>query len=285
MDEERVPVFPRQHIPVARPGGPLWLGAVELGAPLALGQRALVVGPPRSGKTTLLQQIAASIAHHRPHVELHAVLVDRPIEEFMEWRVLLPRESVHGSSSDEGPAQHIAIDHVFDAASDIAGSGGDAVVLVDSLAALARAFNVTADEDERVLTGGLLQHALRDTRARFGLGRALEPDGSLTVVATAGVDTGSELDDVVYHELAGTGNMELRLGAAARDAGLFPPIDMAGSGARHDEHILGEHEAMRRALLRAKVVEHGETAGLALLLEELDSAGSLDALLDAATAG
>jgi transcription termination factor Rho len=277
---ERVPVYPNQHVPLVRADGPVWLGALELAAPLALGQRALVVGPSRTGKTAVLREVGRALTAAVPGIEVHVLLVDRPVEEFMEWRADLPHASVHGSSSEEGPEAHVAVDAVFDAAVAAAEAGRDAAVLVDSLAALARALNVVGEEDARILTGGILQQALRDTRARFATGRAYEPSGSLTIVATADVDTHSELDDVVFHELVGTGNMEIRMSADAADAGLFPPVDIAASGARHDEAIVGEAGARARAELRAEVAHHGITAGLALLLGELDRAGSLAALLE-----
>lgn len=275
----RLPVFPHEHVPLHRPDGPWRLHAVELAACLGLGQRALVVGPPRSGKTTLLREVARSIVHHRPQIETHVLVVDQAVEEFMEWRADLPGATVHGTSSDAGPEEHVEIEHVFERAAAVAAQGGDALVLVDSLGSLARALNATMQEDERVLTGGLMQSALRETRSFFGAARAYESNGSLTVIAVAGIDTSNELDDVVFHELVGTGNMELRLSAAARDAGLYPALDVAGSGTRRAEAIVGVEEADRRAALRAQVTAHGETAGLALLYAELERAGSLQALL------
>lgn len=276
---ERTPVFPSRHVPLPRDGGPAWLHALELATCLALGQRALIVGPPGSGKSTVLREVGLSIAHHAPHATIDVVIIDQRVEEQMEWRASLPSARLHATASDASPAEHVAVVEAMVDAERRAAAGGDAVVLVDSLAALARALNATHEDSDRVLTGGLLATALRDTRLRFGAGRALEPDGSLTVVATAAIDTGSELDDVVFHELVGTGNMDVRLSPEALAAGLFPPLDVASSGARHEAGVLGTDEADARADLRAEVARHGPAAGLALLLAELDRAGSLAALL------
>jgi transcription termination factor Rho len=255
------------------------LHAAELAGPLALGQRALVVGPPGTGKTTVLRAAGAALLAARPGIDLHVVLVDRPVEEFLEWRYELPGAQVHGTASDEPPEAHARVDEPFARAVEVAADGGDAAVLVDSLAALARALNVVLPHDERILTGGIMATALRETRQLFGLARAYDEGGSLTIVATADVDTGSELDDVVFHELVGTGNMELRLSEEVRQAGLLPALDVAGSGARHVEGILGDELADRRARLRADVTAQGPGAGLALLLGELERAGDLAALL------
>lgn len=273
---QRAPIFPHEHVPVARDDGPIWLHAVELAAPVALGQRALIVGPPGSGKTTLLHEIGRSLLQRVPGLEAHVVIVDQRPEERGEWRRWLPGATVHGTTSDASPAEHADVAHVFGAATELSGAGGNVLVLIDSLAALARAFNATAEESDRVLTGGLLASALREVRMCFGAGRALHPDGSLTVIATAAVDTGAELDEVVFQELVGTGNMEIRLSGEAMAAGLFPPLDIGASGARRDDDILGLDEADRRASLRGKVSAHGTTAGLQLLLHEIERAGSLD---------
>lgn len=275
----RTPVFPHEHLPVARPAGPSWLHAVELAAPLALGQRALVVGPSRSGKTTVLRELARSVAAQRPAARIDVVLVDRPLEEFLEWRADVPEARVHGTASDDPPEEHVSLARVFESAAEHAAAGHDAALFVDSLAALARALNVVLPEDERVLTGGIMATALRETRRLFGLARTYQEGGSLTIVAVAAVDTGDELDDVVFHELVGTGNMELRMDPQVRDAGLFPPLHITGSGARHTEGIIGEDEADNRARLRAEIAAQGPSAGLSLLLGELERAGGLEPLL------
>ena len=274
--------YPSHHVPVAYPGGPFWMHAVELAACLALGQRALVVGPPGSGKTTLLMQIGRAINVTEPDAETHVLLIDRPVEEFLEWRADLPAAHVHGTSTDDDVEDHTGVDAPFAHAQERLEQGLDTVLLIDSLAAFARALNATLPYDERILTGGIMMTALQATRQRFATARALEGGGSITIVATASMDTGSELDDVVFHELVGTGNMEIRLSAEARDARLFPALDIAASGARHTELIVGEYAARARGELRSQVSAHGITAGLSLLLGQLESTGDLNSLLDQA---
>lgn len=279
--------FPHRHVPIARAGGPRQAIPLELAAPLALGQRGLVVAPPRTGATTVLRWLGGALADAVPGIELHAILVDRPVEDQLEWREELPAARITGTSSDvAGPEEHVALTHVFTHAAERATAGHDVAVLVDSLASLARALAATSDHaDGRVLDGGLPQAALRELRGLFGLARAapVEHDdaGSLTILATVQVETELELDEVVLHELVSTGNVEWRLDADAMRVGLFPPVDILGSGARRSELIIGEHEADRRALLRAEVDRHGTVAGLGLLVDQIDDLGSLDAVLDA----
>jgi transcription termination factor Rho len=253
--------------------------AVELAACLALGQRALVVGGPNSGKSTILREIMESVHTNLPGTDMFAIAIDQRPEEIVDWRMEMPWATIHGTESDAPPEAHTDLEHIFDEATAIADSGGNAFIAIDSLATLARALNATLPETDRVLSGGLMATALKETRRHFSLARAYEEGGSLTIVATASVDTGAELDDVVFHELVGTGNMEIRLNPEAQMAGLFPPLDLQGSGTRKDEGIIGNDEAYRRAQLRARVIEAGESGGLMLLFDELDRHRSLEALL------
>jgi transcription termination factor Rho len=219
-------------------------------------------------------------------VELHVVLIDQPVEEHLEWRDELPSATVVGTTSEvEGPENHLRLVTVFTAAAEQAASGAHVAVLVDSLGALARALAATHDHsDGRVLDGGLPQTALRELRSWFGLARAGErgddASGSLTILATVQTDTAQHLDEVILHELVGTGNVEWRLDTEAMQAGLFPPVDILASGARRTELIVGEAEADRRAALRARIDELGTIAGLGTLINQLDELGTLDAVLD-----
>ncbi len=284
-----VVVFPHHHVPIARAGGPRQAIPLELAAPLALGQRGLVVGPQRTGATTVLRWLGQALVDGVPGIELYAILVDRPVEEHAEWREELPTARVSGTTSEvAGPEEHVALAHVFDDAAAHAASGAHVAVLVDSLGALARALAATHDHgDGRVLDGGLPQTALRELREWFGRARAEGSSaaavGSLTILATVQADTQSQLDDVILHELVGTGNVEWRLDRETMDAGLFPPVDILASGARRTELIVGEEEADRRAVLRAHVDSHGTVAGLGTLMTLLDEHLTLDGVLDAVT--
>jgi transcription termination factor Rho len=275
-------VFPHRHVPIARPGGPRQAIPLELAAALAHGQRGLVIGAQRTGATTVLRWLGGALAD--AGAEVHAVLVDRPVEEQLEWREELPAARVVGTTSEvEGPEDHLRLARVFDEAAQAAEGGRDVAVLVDSFGALARALAATHDHaDGRVLDGGIPQTALRELRGWFSRARAAEGDaaGSLTIIGTALVESAQQLDEVVLHELVGTGNVEWRLDADAMRAGLFPPVDVLASGARRTELIVGEDEADRRARLRAEVDRHGVTAGLGLLVDRIDDLGSLDAVLD-----
>lgn len=287
MDPDAVPTaaFPHRHVPIARDGGPRQAIPLELAAPLALGQRGLVIAPQRSGATTVLRWLGGALAD--ADVDVRVLLVDRPVEEHLEWREELPGAAVTGTTSDvEGPEDHLRLASAFGDAAAAAAGGLHVAVLVDSLGSLARALAATHDHsDGRVLDGGLPQSALRELRGWFGLaraGRAEDPAaGSLTIIGTMHVETTQELDEVVLHELVGTGNVEWRLDGDAMRAGLFPPVDVVASGARRTELILGEEAADRRALLRAEVDRHGTIAGLGLLVQQLDELGSLDEVLDA----
>lgn len=281
--------FPHRHVPIARPGGPRQAIPLELAAVLALGQRGLVVAPQRVGATTVLRWLGGALVDAVPQLQLHVVLVDQPIEEHGEWCEELPSAQVTGTSSDvAGPEEHVALARMFDDAAASASAGAHVAVLVDSLGALARALAATHDHsDGRVLDGGLPQTALRELREWFGRARTGEPGddaaGSLTILATVLADTQSPLDEVVLHELVGTGNVEWRLDREAHEAGLFPPVDILASGARRTELIIGEPEADRRAALRAHVDSHGTVAGLGTLMTLLDEHLTLDGVIAAVT--
>jgi len=283
--------FPHRHAPILPPAAPRPAVALELAAPLAFGQRGLVVAPARTGATTVLRWLGMALAAAEPSLELHAVLVDRPVEEQLDWREELPAARVTGTSSDvAGPEEHVALTSVFHEAAAAAAEGRHVAVLVDSLASLARALAATTDaSDGRVLDGGIPQAALRELRGLFGLARCGGPDdpdaGSLTILATVQVDTSQQLDEVVLHELVSTGNVEWRLDEDAMRAGLFPPVDVVASGARRSELIIGDEEADRRALVRSEIDRHGIVAGLGLFTLRFDELGSFEAVLDEVARG
>jgi transcription termination factor Rho len=243
-----------------------------------------VLAPPRTGATTIAQWMGQALLHHVDDLELHVLLVDRPVEETLDWREAAPNAIVHRASSGAGDAPEVlaATLGVFDEVSERAAAGVDVALICDSIGSLARALAATHDLDEtRVLDGGLAQTTMIELRRCFGRARAGSDDapGSLTIYATLATDTASELDDVLRHELVGTGNVEWHLSADAFQGGLFPPVDIMASGARHTELIVGERAADERAALRALVDERGVLPGLGQLLLDLDMYGSLAMVL------
>lgn len=268
-------------------GGERQAMTLELAAPLALGQRGLVIGQPRTGATSVLRWLASALIAAR--VDVRILLVDCPVEEHLEWREEFASATVTGSTSDvEGPEDHLRLTSIFTKASDDAAKGQHVAIVVDSFGALARALAATHDHsDGKVLDGGIPQSALVKLRHWFSLARAGEDlaDGSLTVIGAVSASSAQKIDEVILHELVGTGNVEWRLEERIMQASLFPPVDIISSGARKTELILGERETVRRAKLRAEIDRHGSVAGLGLLVERLDDLGSLAAVLDSLDQG
>jgi transcription termination factor Rho len=283
-DDLPLGAFAHVHVPIEFPSGPRLAGALELAAPLARGQRGLVIGPPRSGATTVLQWLGRALDADPADSDIIVVLIDQPIEEQLEWREAISSARVFATTSDDDVDAHVDLDAPFAAAHDAVERGRHAVMLIDSLGALARALVATSAPDEhgRVLDGGMTQAAMRELRARFAVARAHEDpnEPTITILATLHEDTALHLDEAIKHELVGTGNVEWHLSEDALRSGCFPPIDIMRSGARRTELIIGEHEADRRALLRAWVDERGIVAGTGELLIRLDTCGSLAHLMD-----
>ena len=226
---------------------------IDLLAPIGKGQRGLIVAPPKAGKTMILKTIANAIATAHPEVHLMLVLVGERPEEVTDLQRTV-RGEVISSTFDESPAEHVlAAELAIERAKRLAELGGDVVVLLDSLTRLGRAYNLAAPASGRTLSGGVAATALQPPRQFLGAARNLEEGGSVTIVSTALIDTGSQLDNVLFEEFKGTGNMELRLRRDLADRRLFPAIDPASSGTRRDDLLMdpAEHAAvtsLRRAL-------------------------------------
>src|SRR5690348_14444288 len=242
---------------------------IDLFVPLGFGQRALVVAPPKAGKTTILRQIAAAVLNNYPEASLFLCLVDERPEEVTEWRMEVQGPSVrlYASSFDQQSAKHgRVVDQALQDAKRQVEQGHDVVILLDSLTRLARAHNVNSDMwagqrnsrsgyGSRTLSGGIDARALEVGRRVFGAARTLEEGGSLTIVASCLVETGSRLDEVVYEEFKGTGNLEVRLSRDLADRRIFPAIDLAASSTRHEERLLSEQEQKAMALMRRRVAD------------------------------
>ncbi|MET9972591.1 transcription termination factor Rho, partial [Streptomyces sp. NPDC006356] len=232
------PLHPRERIRLEHPGSGLTGRVADLIAPVGKGQRGLIVAPPKTGKTVLLQQIAAAVTGNHPECRLMVVLLDERPEEFTDMRRSV-RGEVYASTFDRAPKQHIALaELVIERAKRLVEAGEDVVILLDSLTRLCRAHNNAAASSGRTLSGGVDAAALHGPKRFFGAARLAEEGGSLTILATALVETGSRADDFYFEELKSTGNMELRLSRDLAQRRVFPAVDINPSGTRREELLL-----------------------------------------------
>ncbi|MFR9799527.1 transcription termination factor Rho [Streptomyces sp. MS06] len=263
------PVHPRERLRLDHPAAGLTGRLTDLFAPVGKGQRGLIVAPPKTGKTVLLQQFAAAVAARHPECRLMVLLLDERPEEVTDMRRSV-RGEVYASTFDRSPRGHIALaELVVERARRLVERGEDVVILLDSLTRLCRAHNHAASGGGRTLSGGVDASALLGPKKLFGAARAAEEGGSLTLLATALVDTGSRADDLFFEELKSTGNMELRLDRALAARRVFPAVDLDASGTRREELLLDPQvSAAVRGLRRALRAGDGR-ADLEALLERL----------------
>lgn len=251
--ETLTPIFPDERLKLERDPKEFSTRLIDLMAPIGKGQRGMIVSPPKAGKTVLLKQIAHSVTENYPDIHLMVLLIDERPEEVTDMR-----ESVAGdvisSTFDELPERHVKVaEMVLERAQRLVEAGKDVVILMDSLTRLARAYNLTIPPTGRTLSGGIDPGALHKPKKFFGAARNIRGGGSLTIVATALVDTGSKMDDVIFEEFKGTGNMELHLDRKLSEKRIFPAIDVNKSGTRREDLLLTEKElnsvfAIRKAL-------------------------------------
>ena len=254
--EDMTPVFPNERLVMERPGGTTAMRVVDLISPIGKGQRGMIVSPPKAGKTTLLKDVARSVLKNNPDMHLIILLIDERPEEVTDIK-----EAIHGSNVeviystfDELPEHHKRVSEmVVERARRLVEHKKDVTILLDSITRLARAYNLTVPPSGRTLSGGLDPAALHMPKRFFGAARNMREGGSLTILATALVDTGSKMDDVVYEEFKGTGNMELVLDRKLQEKRIFPAIDIQKSGTRREDLLLTKEEQeatyiMRKAL-------------------------------------
>ena len=254
--EDMTPVFPDERLRLERPGGSMAMRIVDLVSPIGKGQRGMIVSPPKAGKTTLLKDAAKSILRNNPEMYLIILLIDERPEEVTDIKEAIQGSNVEViySTFDEQPEHHKRVSEmVIERAKRLVESKKDVTIFIDSITRLARAYNLTVPPSGRTLSGGLDPAALYMPKRFFGAARNMREGGSLTILATAVVDTGSKMDDVVYEEFKGTGNMELVLDRKLQERRVFPAIDIAKSGTRREDLLLtpDEQEAvynMRKAL-------------------------------------
>ena len=264
--EDMTPIFPNQRIYLERPGGTTAMRIVDLVSPIGKGQRGMIVSPPKAGKTTLLKDAAKSILRNDPEMHLIILLIDERPEEVTDIKETVRGENVEViySTFDELPEHHKRVSEmVIERAKRLVESKKDVIIFIDSITRLARAYNQVVRPSGRTLSGGLDPAALHMPKRFFGAARNMREGGSLTILATALVETGSKMDDVVYEEFKGTGNMELILDRKLQERRVFPAIDLAKSGTRREDLLLSRDEQdavtiMRRALNGLKAEEAGE---------------------------
>ncbi|EAQ32255.1 MULTISPECIES: transcription termination factor Rho [Idiomarina] len=242
---------------------------LDLSAPIGKGQRGLIVAPPKAGKTMLLQNIATSLAANHPEAELIVLLIDERPEEVTEMHRLVKGEVV-ASTFDEPANRHVQVaEMVIEKAKRLVEHKKDVVILLDSITRLARAYNTVIPSSGKVLTGGVDANALHKPKRFFGAARNVEEGGSLTIIATALIDTGSKMDEVIYEEFKGTGNMELHLNRKLAERRVFPAIDFNRSGTRREELLTSQDELQKMWILRKIMNPMGEVEAMEFLIDRL----------------
>ena len=270
--ENLTPLFPDDRLVLERGNGStedLSARIVDLIAPIGKGQRGLVVSPPKAGKTLVLQNIAQSITANNPETVLIVLLIDERPEEVTEMQRSVKGEVV-ASTFDEPPSRHVQVaEMVIEKAKRLVENKKDVVILLDSITRLARAYNTIVPSSGKVLTGGVDSHALERPKRFFGAARNIEEGGSLTIVATALVDTGSKMDEVIYEEFKGTGNQELHLERKIAEKRVYPAINIRRSATRREELLMGEEELQRVWILRKLLHDMDDIAAIEFILDKL----------------
>lgn len=278
--DDLTPIEPRQRLVLETGPEPLTTRVLDLLTPLGKGQRGLIVAPPRTGKTILLQQVAQAIAANYPSIHLLMLLIDERPEEVTEMRRTL-RGEVVGSSSDRDTEEHIRLAQLMlERAKRLVEQGKDVFVLLDSLTRLARAYNKSVGNSGRTLSGGLDARALEVPRRLFGSARALEEGGSLTILASCLIDTGSRMDDYIFQEFKGTGNLELVLDRRLAERRIFPALDICQSGTRREERLLPPETLQKVTLLRRSLASLSPVEAMEALVHKLAQSLSNAAFLE-----
>ena len=251
--ENLTPLFPQERVTMEQGNGStedLTARIIDLVCPIGKGQRALIVSPPKAGKTLMLQNIANSITRNNPECYLIVLLIDERPEEVTEMQRTV-RGEVVASTFDEPPSRHVQVaEMVIEKAKRLTEHKRDVIILLDSITRLARAYNTVQPSSGKVLTGGVDAHALERPKRFFGAARNIEEGGSLSIIATALVDTGSKMDEVIFEEFKGTGNSELNLERRAAEKRIFPAINIRKSGTRREDLLTTEEELQRMWILR-----------------------------------
>ena len=264
-----IPVYPTKRLALESAPGEFSMRIMDLLSPIGKGQRGLIVSPPKSGKTILLQKIANSITRNSPDVKLLILLIDERPEEVTDMERLVKGEVI-SSTFDEPAERHVQVANmVIEKAKRLVEAGEDVIILLDSITRLARAHNIVVPHSGRILSGGVDSNALHKPKRFFGATRNIEDGGSLTIIATALVETGSRMDDVIFEEFKGTGNMELVLNRDLSDRRIFPAIDVNRSGTRREELLIKEDELQKIWILRKILSEFSPVEAMDFLLDKM----------------
>ncbi|QVL55627.1 MAG: transcription termination factor Rho [Simkaniaceae bacterium] len=268
------PLFPTERFVMENGKDQLSMRVLDLSAPIGKGQRGLIVAPPKSGKTILMQSIANSIAANHPEANLIVLLIDERPEEVTDMQRMVKGEVV-SSTFDEPPERHVQVaEMVIEKARSLVENGQDVVILLDSITRLARAYNTVQPHSGKILTGGVDAQSLHKPKRFFGAARNIEHGGSLTIIATALVDTGSRMDEVIFEEFKGTGNMELVLDRRLADRRVYPAIDVVRSGTRKEDLLYHPDELEKIYLLRQALADLTPLDAMNMLLNRLKKTNS-----------
>ena len=251
------PIFPLEKLGLEFPNCPISNRMMDLLSPIGKGQRGLIVAPPKTGKTTLLKSVAKAIERNNPETVLFVLLIDERPEEVTDMRRSIHSQVV-ASTFDEEPINHIRLsEFLLERAKRLVETGKDVVILLDSITRLTRAYNLSMPTSGKVLSGGIDPTSFYKPKRFFGAARKIEEGGSLTILATALIETGSRMDDVIFEEFKGTGNMEIHLSRELSDLRIFPAVDIFKSGTRKEELLLSQREYEVISTLRRKMQQEG----------------------------
>ncbi len=279
------PRYPEDRLKLEDEAGDLSMRLMDLISPIGKGQRGLIVSPPKAGKTILLQKTANAILENQPEVHLIVLLIDERPEEVTDMQEHVPAEII-SSTFDEPADRHTQVaEMVLEKAKRLVEAGRDVVILLDSITRLARAYNVTVPHSGKILSGGVDANALHKPKRFFGSARNIEEGGSLTIIATALIETGSRMDEVIFEEFKGTGNMEVLLDRHIADKRIFPAIDINRSSTRKEELLLSDDELNRVYLLRNFLSDMPPAEALEFLLERMKRADTNKEFLDSMAKG
>ncbi len=286
--ENLTPLFPTSRLTLEQGSGSaedLSSRIIDLASPIGKGQRGLIVSPPKAGKTLMLQSIAHSITKNNPEVELIVLLIDERPEEVTDMSRTV-RGEVVASTFDEPPSRHVQVaDMVIEKAKRLVEHKKDVVILLDSITRLGRAYNSVQPASGKILSGGVDSNALERPKRFFGAARNLEEGGSLTIIATALVETGSKMDEVIYEEFKGTGNMEIHLERKIAEKRIYPAINIRRSGTRREDLLTNPEELQRMFILRKILDDMEDSQAIEFLIERLKSSKTNDEFFSAMKSG